>query len=524
MKKNNKLDRYLQSKFLFSFVLLINILLISVTKFYPSMDGAAHLYNSNVIAELIKGSDLFSKFYSLNTLPIPNWTSHFILALFNFFLPAWVAEKILLIIYVSGMALSFRFLIKIIKPENISLSIFIFPFIYSFLFHLGFYNFSLSFILYFATLAFWLRIYQKSDIKNYLVLFLLITIAYFTNVLIVGFLGLTIGFYIIYFAFTKYPKDFAVKFALKKMLLLLLVSLPSIIFFIIFYKNITFFPSTENYSVEELIKWLNDARSLIVYNYPGEQIITEQFFHLIILLIAFSFFEKKKPGNRKLINWFGKGDIMLIPLSVALVLYFIIPNGSSAGMMSDRYCMIIFIFLLLWTVVRAVPSNLNKIIIVLFLGLHLGLLIKHLNGNLRELNNHAITINEANDYLIDNSIVLTVNLSDSWIEPHFSNYLGVDKPLIILENYEAGVGWFPVKWNYDKMPELILGNKKSIDGVQWVTGKHSTEIQQIDNVLLYGNLNKIIEKEWLELNEVLSDHYKLIYKSEDDYVMLYGKK
>ena len=43
-----------------------------------------------------------------------------------------------------------------------------------------------------------------------------------------------------------------------------------------------------------------------------------------------------------------------------------------------------------------------------------------------------------------NSILLPVRTSDYWLDSHFSNYLGISKPVLILENYEASTGYFPI--------------------------------------------------------------------------------
>jgi hypothetical protein len=491
------------------------------------MDGPAHLYNSNILNHLIRGNTTLSEFYSINTVPIPNWTSHFLLSIFHIVLPAWLAEKALLVLYVSGMAFSFRFLIKELNPENIPLSILIFPFIYSFLFHLGFYNFSISFILFFTTLGFWLRSQSDEKIYNYFILLLLITITYFSNVLVFGFLGLSIGLYILYFVFTAYSNNkntaSSIRFGSKKLLVLFLVSIPSLTFLMIFYTNVTFFPSGQNYPVKELVKWINDARPFIVYNYVGEEIITEQFFHVLLVLVAISFFLKNKVREKGQYHNIRKADIISIPLFISTVLLFIIPNGSSAGMMSDRYCLMIFMLGLIWIVSRAIPGKLNPILVCIVLTLHIGLLFKHLNGTIRKLDADAVTINKAESYIVENSIVLPINLSDNWLESHFSNYLGVDKPMIILENYEASTGWFPIKWNSENIPNVLLGDKNSISGIHWISNSNSEKIRQINDILLYGNTSKINDPNWKELKELLSSDFKLKYNAENNYVMLYEK-
>lgn len=513
-----------ESKYLFYFTLILNIILLCFTKYYPSMDGPAHLYNANILLHLLKGNNTLSEFYSINGLFIPNWTSHLILLFFHSFLPSWIAEKILLIIYVSGMALSFRYLIKALKPDNEYLSIFIFPFIYSFLFHLGFYNFCLSFMLFFLTLGYWLHNYNSSNFYRHIILFLLITFTYFSNVLIFGLLGLTIGLYILYFSFTKYMEDKNIvntlQFCCKELLLLFIVSLPALILLILFYVKVKFFPSDEAYSVKELIKWINDARPFIVYDYNGEEIITEQFFHILLLLLTLSFVVKT---NNKTYHKPDNADIIAIPLLLSTLLFFFIPNGSSAGMMSDRYCLIIYILGLIWIIARSVKLKFNNILILALLILHLGLLFKHLNGTIKKLDTNAVTINKVNELILENSIVLPVNLSDNWLEPHFSNYLGVDKPMIILENYEASIGWFPIKWNSDKLPNVVLNDKNSITGIQWMNNINSTVKKPINYILLYGNLSRIDDPQWSELKEQLSKGFKLKYKSENNYVMLYER-
>tara|TARA_B110000483_G_C18157641_1_gene528030 strand:+ start:101 stop:1681 length:1581 start_codon:yes stop_codon:yes gene_type:complete len=515
-----------ESKYVFYSLLLFNIVLLCFTKFYPSMDGAAHLYNSKILLELVKGNPILSEFYTINKLPIPNWTGHFILLLFQSVLPAWIAEKILLILYVAGMAVSFRYLIKVLNPENTSLSILIFPFIYSFLFHLGFYNFSISFIFFFTSLGFWLQNNTSTKPYFFITLFLLFILTYFTNLLIFGFLGITIGFYILYFSYKEYinNKDFqiSIKFALKKLGLLLLVSLPGLIFLLIFFANNQFFPSNQSYSIKELLKWINDVRPFIVYDYPDEKIITEQYFHVLLIMLAFSFIRSvNQSASKKLL--IEKVNIIAIPLILTILLLFITPNGTGAGMMSDRYCLMLFIFGLILIVSRPSRIKINTIVILIFVVLHIGLLFKHLNGTIKKLDKAAIAINNTEKYISENDIVLPINLSDNWLEPHFSNYLGINKPVIILENYEASVGWFPVKWNSETMPKILLTDKESICGIHWPSNAKSSKNKQIDFVLLYGNQEKFNDSKWQELRDILSTNFKVKYNSSDNYVLLYER-
>jgi hypothetical protein len=147
------------------------------------------------------------------------------------------------------------------------------------------------------------------------------------------------------------------------------------------------------------------------------------------------------------------------------------------------------------------------------------LLTKH-SVTIRNLNKHAILIHETANYIDNNKVILPINLSDNWLEVHFSNYLGVDKPLIILENYEAQVGWFPVKWS-PQIPSILLNDRTSFDGIKWTTNTKSEKQKQIDYVFIYGRTLNMDTPNWQEFNECLESNFTLKHESIDKYLRLY---
>jgi hypothetical protein len=516
-------------KIIFYAVLALSVLLLLTVKFYPSMDGPSHLYNSNLICHLLNGHpSIVGSYFILNKDVIPNLTSYFILSLFNSFLPGWLAEKILLILYLIGIAISFRLLIKQLNPSNAGLSVLIMPFAYSFLFHLGFYNFSLSFIFMFLAIYYWLKNREKGGLLKYFILFLFISFTYLSAIITFVFLGFILGLFILVYSIKDYYKEYnrslIVKKLFRELIFLFIVSLPCLIFSIIFIKSTIYFPSKEHYSLGELIKWLNDARCIIVYDYEGEARLTGQFLHIAIAILSISFFTRFYQKGA----WFYKdkirrSDIFLIPTLIALILLFVVPNGSNAGMMSDRFCLLFYLFFIVWVSSQSLPKRVSLLFVVLIVMVHLGLLFKRQNSTIRNLDKDAIAIYNAAKYIEENSIVLPVNMSDNWLEPHFSNYLGVDKPMIILENYEASVGWFPTKWNVQKMPRLKLGGLDAINGIQWISNTQSSQVKQIDYVFLYGSTNKINDLHWVELKSVLEKSYKMVFTSGNHYVAIYKR-
>jgi hypothetical protein len=523
------IGNWLTEKTIFYFVLAINVFIILTVRFYPTMDGPSHLYNSNLINNLIFGKTNFiSEYFILNKTILPNWIGFFILSVFNLFLPAWIGEKILLLLYLVGITISFRLLIKQLCPQNFGLSIFIFPFAYSFLFYLGFYNFCFSFIFLFLTIYFWIKTYHKKGITKYFILFILVTLTYFSAILTFIFLGFCMGLFAVAFSISDYYQGKNLKQAIQKLarelLSLLIITLPGILWSYIFIKSTNFFPSNTKLSITELFKWIFDTRSLIVYDYAGDEILTRQFFHISIAIFSISAFIRfYNKGSFFNFNKFRKSDLFLIPALICLILLFIIPNGSNAGMMSDRFCLLFYIFIIIFLSSQDLPRGIGNIFIVLIILFHLGLLMKHFNGEIKDLNKDASTIFAASKYIDENSIVLPLNFSDDWLELHFSDYLGIDKPMVILENYEATVSWFPVRWKYDELPNIKLVENNAVNDLKWPNNAASLKEMQIKYVFLYGKLDKIKEPKWSELNSILDKNFELIFTSHDKYVALFKK-
>lgn len=485
------------------------------------MDGPAHLYNSNLLKHLILQNNFIGDYYQITTIPIPNWTSHFILTFFGFFLPGWLAEKFLLILYVSGMAISFRFLIKSLKPENLALSIFIFPFIYSYLFHLGFYNYSLSFIFFFLTLSYWINHYKTNQFSLYLITGILLLVTYLSNILTYAFLGVTLGYTIFLFEAETHPfrsKQYLLS-CINRIKRLTLVSLPSLLLMFSFFHLVPFSDSQHQYHSSELIKWINDVRSLIVFSYTGEEIITEQFFHILIFLFLFGFILNQNRISLKNNISNARQNLAYFSVFLSVILYFVLPDGSSAGMMSDRLSLMFFILFMILVISQTLPARIQAVFSLIIIFLHLLLLTKH-TVTIQELNDNAVSINQSAQYIEDNSVILPVNLSDNWLQLHFSNYLGADKPLVILENYEASVGWFPVRWNPNS-PNVVLGDRHKVNGLSWHQNEKAQTQRQIDYIFLYGNMSKREEENWKELNEILASEFTLKYESENKYIQLF---
>ena len=64
----------------FYLIVLLYLIPVLAFKFFPTVDGPAHLYNSNLIFELWTNTDgPISNYFQFNNTITPNWSGHFLL-------------------------------------------------------------------------------------------------------------------------------------------------------------------------------------------------------------------------------------------------------------------------------------------------------------------------------------------------------------------------------------------------------------------------------------------------------------
>jgi hypothetical protein len=535
VKKNLKTKAFMRLKFtlsepiIFYTVLILNMLPVLLFRFFPTMDGAAHLYNSNIINELVfHSSSKMTDYFVFNETIVPNWLGHFILAILNFFLPGFLTEKIFLLLYLFLLPYSFRNLTA--QFSNVFLSYLIFPFCYTSLFYLGFYNLSISFILLFASILYWKKNEIQWSTKNLIVLFLLISLTYFAHIFIYSILLFTLFLMLSQaalrsFLSKKYTLQAIFSIYWKKYFALFLIALPTLILFFLFVKNVHFEGEEKRIANSELIRWIKDVRPLIAL--MGEEVrFTEIYYHLLIALSSIILFldiqqiiakKEKKSYFFHFLDKISKAkNIFLIIGILVLVLYFTVPDSASAGMMSERLCLLFFIYMVIWLSIQTFPKWLSKFSILIILIVNFGLLARYIKAT-KAYNSEATSIYEAANYIEPYSVVLPLNNSENWLDGHFSNYIGSDKPLIILENYEANTAWFPIKWNEKKLPSFNLnGSNFGLPTFVWQKTENKNTTQTIDYVLIRGNADKITAAQI----EELGNFYDEVFKSTNGFVRL----
>jgi hypothetical protein len=462
----NKFDFRSKESLFFFFIAVVNTFPVLSLHFFPTLDGPAHLYNATLIDQLLfKNNEVLQGFFNFNNEAIPNWTGHFLLAFFHLFLPGYLAEKAMLLVYLIGLPWSFRYLIKTLSPGNYLLCYIIFPFTYSFVLYLGFYNFCLALVLLFISIAYWIKHENNLALKNCFFLFALITLTYFSHLYVYLFLIFGIALHISISAVIQSGKH-TLRSVFSKLLKLFIVSAVSIVLAVFYFTSRTAPDNSVYLSKWELLKWIENIRPIVVFSFGREQLFTRIIFYMILILFFYSIYKRIKEKRTY------PADAWAVMTVITLSLYlFIYDSDGVAGYISVRTGFVFFLFLISWLCCQNFPQKLIMGIVSIVLICHFILLVRHYNVS-KELNDTAVECNNASEYIEPSAVVLPLNFSGNWLHSHFSNYLGVDKPMVLLENYECRLDWFPLEWKHEQIDHTIRGNG---DAIQLLTELTSPE-------------------------------------------------
>lgn len=517
-----------ESIFFYSCLAATLVILIFLGSF-PTLDGPSHTYNAKIADYLLSGNKFISTYYSLSTRPSPNYTDQYLLAFFCKFLSFASAGKLMEIIYVISFPVLFRRLVWRFNPGGIGMSILSIPFAFNMLFFLGFYNFCLSFSLIFAIILYYHKwFYNKPEVASlsrYLMLMLLAVLLYFTNGLAFLFAGLILGMFELYTLFPVIFKRVPIteKFLLLKHIsLFIAVWIPGLILFWFFMSQTPAYTTSEQHSFSELLQWLKEVRVMVVFT-GNEVDYTQWMFYVLLLALVSALITRYKAGE--LFKFKGQG-IFFIAFICALVMYFVVPDGLSVGMMSIRFCVYVFMFFILWLAMQPNFKIVTWLVAVTCMYIHFMLFINvHIPAE-NDLENQSEIVKAASDFIEPNSIVLDVNLSDNWLYSHMGDYLAATgKPLVIVPNYEADDCWFATVWNAD-MPQIIYNEQDSIPGFCNLPGDPNAPlVKEIDYVFLHGDYNKLMNApKFSGIREGILKKYNMFYSSPDSSICVYELK
>jgi hypothetical protein len=212
----------------------------------------------------------------------------------------------------------------------------------------------------------------------------------------------------------------------------------------------------------------------------------------------------------------------LMLILATLLLLFVAPDYmGTAGFISARLMWFFFVFLIIWLSFQRISKWLSLAVFLMANGMT-AWSISHNIKAISDASSVASELVEVSAFIEPNATVLPITIRHTKPFVHVSNYLGVDRPMILLYNYEAALSYFPLQWSYDKISEQKLGAMTPTKCVSWIGGKHVEEAVQVDYVCIVvePRISKLLECED-ELNRNLTEYYELVYFNADETVKLY---
>lgn len=508
---------------IFLLLVLISLSPLLVCDYFPTLDGPAHLHNGNLLRHLwFEGNKTCLNFFNINTQLNSNILDHVWYALFGLFLPGFLVEKSLLLVYVITLPYAFRFFVKQISRSEHSFklaSYLIFPFIYSFVLRIGFLNFCVGIVLVFLALGFWIKHREGISKKQVITLMMFVTLAYISHLLNFLFLGIVLVCYELQYVWMNRNRQNRFK-ELKR---LIIIFLPGMLLLAIFFAmNSGYEHEASRYlPFGRLIQTLVDLSPIITLSYDNEVLFAHFIMAAICILLIFvviQFFRERKNGKTYSPSW-------LVSIGVVLILFFIFPDWvASGGFISVRWATYFFLLLLSLIAAQSLPARQLVLPVLLTLITHIAFIKYHTEQTLL-LNEDALALVKAGEKVEANKVLLPLNYSANWMQINHGCYLATEKNVICLDNYEPCKPHFPFIWKpgqevYKIMPHYGNHFPPCIDIEAYEQLSHQ-RIDYLSTFCYNGDLNDSCNS---NVDKEIHARFDLIYQSENKRVLLYKRK
>lgn len=512
---NNRM--VLIEKWGFRIILFIHLLPILLLTPFVTLDGPAHLYNSVLIRELI-GTQFYDVitnphfFLQFNTFPEPNWTGHLVMSLLTFVLPVLMVEKVMLLSIVILTAFGYRKLIHSFQSTVSLNSWMLFPFLFNFVFCLGFINYSIAVALFPFAISWWLKNRTDYSFKNIIIGFCWLALIYFSHLVIFLFTVLAMGLYTL----SHWRKLHAECW--KEVRLLLTFSLPWILFsaFFVWLSGANGYRGEVSYlPFSDLVQQIAESRIFIVYNYVDESELTLIYSFFVLIALGWTIFERKNINFQL---------FPLLLLVISLLMIFILPDSlASGGILSIRIIQLFFLCLILCLASLETSAIKSYVMAGFSVGFSCMMMLHHYPTQ-KGLSEDAQSFIHSGSQINQHDLVMPLNYSPNWMHSNMCSYMGAVSKAMVLDNYEPTQGHFPLVWKEKCNPEKVLGNYTSSNH----PCVHLNEFEQtfqrkITHVTVWKKENSNPEDSCDNaVNALLNEQFKVTY--QDNNIQLLTRK
>lgn len=409
-------------------------------KHFISLDGSAHVYNAQLMNELLFGDGPDKSLLEFNRFPVPNYSGHIVLQMLLLVFPAFVAEKIFVGLLLLLLPLGAARLIKK-SGGNPVLALFFFPLGFSFFVGFGFYNFSVGVIVLLFLLSVIVGIPGSKRIP-WLSLFLLWAALYFSHIL-VFFAGIALTG--LFWGIVVWRRTDRFSDTLRSAFVYAAPALPFLILACLFMLGQ---PSEESMRLpmSDIFGMFVRSEALVAYK-RDELDGTYIYSGILLVFLAFTvfFIFRKRVRSRQRI-FFAASTILL------LALVFLLPDGSkTSGYVTIRLVFLTTLAFLLF-VCMLPEMRLQWLLVIPLLACQLLLSVRHYNTN-RKLQADLVPAATIGKHIPPGSTAILIDQRDEaaqfWLTEHRYALLARQKDVVVFNNYEPVQSYFPLKWNKD---------------------------------------------------------------------------
>lgn len=442
----------------FWLLLGLHVLLLCSGRYFPTADGPTHLYNAWLWkAMLLQPGHPAHQVLAFNPNPEPNYLSHLLLAGLLTLGPPWLAEKLLLLLYVAGLPLALRYALRSTRQAGVGwLAILGFPLVYSVVLLWGFYNFCLSLVLLLLANGYWQRHTGRWRPATIVGLAGLLTLLYAAHPMTYLVSGLLLGLLAVVAGRARPAR------LLTELGILLLTHLPTLLLLAWYAarKGTATGQPALDYGIN-LWEWFR----LEPIHYFGSAEGTYRWLLAAVLIgcivAACARVVRRQASGWPLLPW-ALGFLLLLGAYVAM------PDAIAGGSITrPRWGLMSYLALLAGLAAvpwpprwRAIGLGASTLVAALLLGFRLPKL-RAFQAGVQEYQLLAPYLRPGATILpitYDKENRLPDALATNTYIPVLSeavNYIAVEHQLISYENYEASAGYFPLVWRPGKTPLLV---------------------------------------------------------------------
>jgi len=459
---------------LFTVLLALHLIPIWVFPYFPTQDGPMHVGNARMLQEYFRTDGAVVRQYlSLTPHIEDNWPGHLALvALFQLFAPL-TAEKVLLSCYVLLFALCARWTIAAFGRSSLFLAVLLFPFIYNFTLHMGFYNFSFSLIVWIYTLGYWLRHCDTWQGKRTAILALLLTITYFLHP--VSFVMAVVLLMFLAATLPSGPRP------LWRLYCVGLASLPGSLLLLHFRLTHDSAAPVWTLPFDQKLRYFFTLGCLRSFGRPEVALCL-----LFLLLLGVTAAVSRRATSGR--GWRPEQALATLA-GLCTVVYLVAPDEIGQGsFMAARLMFFPLILTLLWLAARSYSLLATRVVraagtavVVLWLGFHAF--------------QHASVQARLDEYLAaarlmrPGATLLAVHRRpprEWYFDPvaNISGYYAAERNLVALDNYEAATDHFPLRFRAPCDPASLTGRLSSVTLQKY----NSLDGCGVDYIVLFGDL------------------------------------